>query len=485
MQIPAIPDGVFWRDGLVLEPSHFQRTDQRNATLSHISGLIADPWPWGFTNVELDETALASSQLRVTCEGIFPNGDPFRQRNLTMSLDRANEGEQANFHIIRQELGGEITIQKGEDAPAEKILPVARLIYHGGVWSALPDWSPPMLLIGPDHPMRVDINRQLGALAALGAGFMTTLRLPGAEERPVARVLGQVAAALVQGVGVIEALLAAPAVAPGRVGLEALRLALGVRVASGVFERMDNAWDPADQRGSMQRLLYAAESAASGIGLPFRTSLFRSTDDQDVFVVDGMPSDVLLLAIEASRPADLIAARSWLEGAALASPDRIQEALTRRVSGCNRSRVERDPRLGISSGPLLALYHVDADMSWRGGSTDLALASKTPPPPNTSFSVFLPEGPGNMGGGGGALGGGGGAFGGGGGAFGGGGGGAFGGGGGPPGGAGAPPGGAGAPPGGGAGAPPAGGDSSVFPGGGAGAPPSPTSPFGPAGGGAT
>lgn len=190
--------------------------------------------------------------------------------------------------------------------------------------------------------------------------------------------------------------LVAPVVSPGRLGIEALRLALSVRSAAGIFETLGATWDPADQRGSVRRLLYAAESAASGIGLPFRASLFRRVDDSDVMVVTGMPADTLLLAIEAARPPDLLAARSWFEGAALAAPDRIQEALTRRVGGCRRHPVERDSRIGVSSGPLLALYHVDADMSWRSDDSKLALAAKTPPPPNTSFSVLLPEGVGGL-----------------------------------------------------------------------------------------
>lgn len=396
MNTPAIPDSVIWRNGLVLEPMHFERTDHRNAMLAHVAGLIGDPWPWGFLSFRMDETALASMQLRIDCEGVFPDGKPFRRRGLTHALGKGSEGDRANYYIVRDPEGNQITIQAGDDAPAAGVLPVARLIYHSDVWSGLPDWSPPAMLIDAEHPMRGDLNQQLGALAALGAGFMATLRLPGAEERPVARVLGQVAAALVQGVGVVEALLVAPFVSPGRLGIEALRLALSVRSAAGTFETLGETWDPADQRGSMRRLLYAAESAASGIGLPFRANLFRSMDDSDVMVVTGMPTDTLLLAIEASRPPDLLAARSWFEGAALAAPGRIQEALTRRVGGCRRHPVERDSRIGVSSGPLLALYHVDADMSWRSGESQLALAAKTPPPPNTSFSVLLPEGVGGV-----------------------------------------------------------------------------------------
>lgn len=391
MSIPSIPDSVRWRNGMVLEPDHFRSTDVRAATMSHVAALSGDCWPWGFLAFELDATALAAARLHVDGEGVFPNGEPFRCSGLSRILRQGKDGDRANFHIARNPNGDDVALRDGDGAPSADSLPVARLIFHGDVWNVLPDWSPPALLIGSGHQLRADLNQQLGSLAALGAGFMATLRLPGAEERPVARVLGQVAAELARGVGVMEALLAAPAVAPGRLGIEALRLALGVRCAAGMFESLDDVWDPSDQRGSIRRLLYAAESAASGIGLPFRATLFQQDDDAGALVARGVPSDGVLLAIEASRPPDLIAARAWFDGSALAAPDRIQEALTRRVAGCRRHPVERDAGIGVSSGPLLALYRVDADLSWRGGHHDLALAAKSPAPANTSFSLLIPE----------------------------------------------------------------------------------------------
>ncbi len=390
MSIPKIPNTVKWRNGMVLEPVHFTTSDDRASTLAYLFGLMADPWPWGFLSLQVDETALASGQLRIKCEGIFPGGVPFRQIELSKMLGEGADAKVADFHISRRFDDGSFSLNQGLEVPSQSALPVAKLVFHGGVWSTHPDWSPPALLIDSDHPMRIEVNRQLGALNALAVGFATTLRLPGAEERPVARMLGQVSAVLAQGVGVIQALLASPAISPGRIGIEALRLALGVRGAVRIFDQMDTAWDAGDQRGSIRRLLYEAESAASGIGLPFRANAFVPTED-GMLVVDNMPSESLLLAIEASRPSDLIAGRSWLEGAALAAPNRIQDALNRRVAGCSRQPVERDARLGISSGPLLALYNVDNDTVWRGGQPQVALASKTPPPVNTSFSVLVPE----------------------------------------------------------------------------------------------
>ena len=393
MKVPGIPEAVPWRNGMVLEPSHFEQTDGRAAALTHLAAAAADPWPWGFAQVAVDPTALASAQLRVDCEGFFPDGTPFRHNGLTRPLPQGRDGQRLDYQVSATP-DGDVGLAAGSDAPAGKCLPVARLTFQGGAWTELSDWSPPAYLVGAGHPLREDMARQLGALAALATGFMATLRLPGAEDRPTSRAVTLVATTLVQGVGVAEALLAAPFVSPGRLGIEALRLALGVRVAAGVAEPLDERWDPADQRGSMRRLLYAAESAAAGVGVPFRTNLFRPAGSGDLLQVDGMPPDGLLLVVEASQPANLISARTWLEGAALAAPDRIQEAFNRRVAGCPRHAVERDPRTGVASGPLLALYRVENDPAWRGNSDALALGAKTPPPADASFSIYLPREPG-------------------------------------------------------------------------------------------
>ena len=390
MNAQVVPAAVQWRNGMVLEPAHFLQSDARAASLAHMAALAVEPWPWGFVRVVVDQTSLASAQLRVDCEGIFPSGVPFSRCELTRTLAAGEDGDHRTFQVAKTE-DGSITLSDGEGAAADAVLPVARLVFRSGTWSEIADWSPPAYLLGPDHPLRLDMARQLGALAALTTGYMTTLRLPRAEHRPAAQMLGQVAAAMAQGVGVMEALLAAPVASPGRLGIEALRLALGVRAAAGIFERLDASWDPADQRGSMRRLLHAAESAALGIGLPFRASVFRATEAGETLLVEDVPGGALLLAIEASRPSDLITARAWFEGAALAAPERIQEAFSLRVAGCPRHPLDRDPRTGVSSGPLLALYQVERSTTWRDDSRALALGAKVPPPPNTSFSIFIPE----------------------------------------------------------------------------------------------
>lgn len=391
MTIPNIPNAVDWRAGMVLEPDHFQTTDRRTFRLAHLAALTGDPWPWGLTEYQYDPTALASGELRLNVAGVFPGGQPFRQKGLTATLGAGGDGAEASYSLLRK---GESDVALQSDsgaAPSMESMPVSKLAFRGGVWGMIPDWSPPAMVLWPDHPMRSELLRQIGSLSALAGGFMATLRLPGAEERPTARTMRDVASLLNQGVGVLEAMLSAPAVSPGRLGLEALRLALGVRSVTGEAERLTNPWDPADQQGSLRQLLWAAEQAASGIGLPFRSNMFRPTSEPDVFLAEQVPAGRLLLAIEGARPADIIAARTWFEGAALAAPDRIREALVRRVGGAPRQQIERDPQLGVSAGPLLALYQVEEDSNWRTSPDRLALAAATLPPPNVSFSLLIPE----------------------------------------------------------------------------------------------
>ncbi len=389
MSTLKIPETVAWRNGLILEPEHFRSTDRRNAILAHLAALMADPWPWGFSSFHMDIPALASGEVLISAEGILPDGQPFRNVKLVHKLPHGSDGDSINLLLgLQAEADPKPMIFPGESA-TETALPMAKLAYRGGAWSEDPDWSPPALLIDASHPLRADMNKQLGGLSAIGAGFLATLNLPGSEDRPAARTLGQVMTAMNEGVSMLEAVLSAPIVSPGRIGMEAMRLALGVRGAAGIHERLNISWNPSDQRGSIRRLLYATESAASGIGLPFRAQPFRKTDDEDVLEVSNVPPGILLLAIEAARPVDLIAAKTWFEGAALAAPERIREALARRVGGCSRQTVQRDARFGVSSGPLVALYNIGDDMSWRGGASRLALAAGSAPPPNTSFSVLF------------------------------------------------------------------------------------------------
>ena len=393
MQIPSVPDAVDWKRVFQLEVEHFTRTDARSEALATLAGALGEPWPWGFLEARIDETALAAGELRMHCAGVFPDGTWLAPSVLSRKLPDADaEGARASaFALEREEAGAGATLRESDAGCAEHRLPAARLVAHRGVWATDPSWSPPAMLAGPDHPLRTDALEALGGLAGLAAGFMTTLRMPAAEERAAARRLASVATMLVQGVGMLEAHLDAPYVTPGRLGLEARRLALGVRAAAGVFDPLAERWDPNDQRGALRALLASAQATAARLGLPFRAHVLRRASGGETLETSGLPEGDLTMGVEVARPSDLLVARSWFEGAVIAAPEKIEEAMNRRVVGCRREALARDARSGVTSGPLLALYRVRDDTAWRSGSGKIGLGASSPTPRGASFLVFVPE----------------------------------------------------------------------------------------------
>ena len=300
-------------------------------------------------------------------------------------------GGDAGFEI-RVDDGGDVVLVPGGATCSLRSLPAARIRVRAGSCELDPDWSPPALLVGPRHPLVTDTARALGSLAGLAAGFVASLRVPGSNRRPGAGAIERTHEALAEHVSMMDWMLSWPSVSPGALATEALRLVLAVRASARIGHRFEPRWDPADQRGSLRAILAAAEAAAGAVALPFRARLFRSDGEgSGMRTVEGVGSGPVVVAVETARAADLPAARHWLEGAALGAPERIEEALMRRVAGAVRRALDRDPDLGIASGPLVQLYRVEADPVWRGHSADLAIGSRTGTPDEATLSVFVSE----------------------------------------------------------------------------------------------
>ena len=384
--IPALVAPVPWADGLVLRPEHFHDTDRRNETLVHLAGLGHDPWAFGFTRIEVDEVALASGELRLECEGVLPGGRPFRAERVAASI-----GNETAFEIRMQD-DGVVVLAPGGDACSRRSLPAARIGVRAGTVELDRDWSPPALLVGPGHPLAADAARCLGGLAGRAAGLAASLRIPGSDRRPGAAAIERTHEALAEHIGMLSWMLSWPAVAPTALAAETLRLALAVRAAARVTQPFEPAWDPADQRGSLRAVLAAAEAAVASIGIPFRTRIFRAgPEGSGIRTVDGVESGPVVVAVEVDHAVDLPAARHWFEGAAVTAPDRVEEALTRRVGGAVRRALDRDSGLGIASGPRVRLYRVEADPVWRGNARALAVGSRAEMPCDATLSAFVPE----------------------------------------------------------------------------------------------
>lgn len=69
---------VAWKEGLFLQPHHFQQSDRYVEKLVESRTRLASPYPWGFSQIEVDRDVAQQTKfgLRVAT-GIFPDGTPF------------------------------------------------------------------------------------------------------------------------------------------------------------------------------------------------------------------------------------------------------------------------------------------------------------------------------------------------------------------------------------------------------------------------
>jgi type VI secretion system ImpJ/VasE family protein len=69
---------VAWREGMFLRPQHFQAQDRFIDALVRARVNSMCPWPWGFTELVVDEDLASLGKFGVTrATGVLPDGTPF------------------------------------------------------------------------------------------------------------------------------------------------------------------------------------------------------------------------------------------------------------------------------------------------------------------------------------------------------------------------------------------------------------------------
>lgn len=99
--MPTDRNPVVWFEGMSLDPHHFQQWDRAHRHTGRRHLRAAQPYAWGFFDLELDEDRLAGGDVVVVrCSGLFPDGtaveipacDPAPDpRNVRQSFDPTRE----------------------------------------------------------------------------------------------------------------------------------------------------------------------------------------------------------------------------------------------------------------------------------------------------------------------------------------------------------------------------------------------------------
>ncbi|CAB5673248.1 Uncharacterized protein conserved in bacteria [Delftia tsuruhatensis] len=69
---------VVWSEGMFLRPQHFQQQERYLEFFTHARSLAAEPYYWGFRELEVNQEALALGKIVLNrASGVFPDGTPF------------------------------------------------------------------------------------------------------------------------------------------------------------------------------------------------------------------------------------------------------------------------------------------------------------------------------------------------------------------------------------------------------------------------
>ena len=69
---------VVWSEGLFIRPHHFQQSDRYHEHLLALRTRYATPYPWGFSDLEIDRDVTQQSKFGLRrAAGVMQDGTPF------------------------------------------------------------------------------------------------------------------------------------------------------------------------------------------------------------------------------------------------------------------------------------------------------------------------------------------------------------------------------------------------------------------------
>lgn len=100
-------DKVVWREGMNLEPHHFQQWDRFHHAQLHARIRSLSMHCWGFTHIEVDKDRLANGEFAVQeCSGVMPDGMVFElSGSLGTIPETRNVASYAEFSPNKRTLG--------------------------------------------------------------------------------------------------------------------------------------------------------------------------------------------------------------------------------------------------------------------------------------------------------------------------------------------------------------------------------------------
>jgi type VI secretion system protein ImpJ len=403
---PIPPHRIQWHEGLLLGPQHLQQESGRVDALVAWHTQLANPYAWGVRDLRIDEALLATGVLRIErLDAVMPDGmavqhppgaggsfdleidlramvELFEAGDvevfLTLGHARSLHDPQASRFapmpgaLVEDEVSDALPVDIARMRPnlalaAGRVPPsvyahlrLATVRKHDEVFS-LAASQPPLLAMGPGHPLR----QRAQALAAQLRGKAAFLARQGAQ--PSSRLEDRLDAleargrleALVAQLPLLEGLLGGPVLHP-----HALYLGLCAQLGTmsmlrpGAVPPLPPAWDQAQPSKCLDPLLDMLESLAGEVSQAWHTRRFRLERGRfELNIAGAWLGDRLIVGLRGMAERELAA---WMNGAVIGAESLWSSLGDRRILGAARQPVAEAPEFGVRAGSGYALFAIAA-----------------------------------------------------------------------------------------------------------------------------
>ncbi|MEI8393939.1 MAG: type VI secretion system baseplate subunit TssK [Rhodospirillaceae bacterium] len=407
-----LPDPIQWYEGMLLAPQHFQQSWLRSDALLpyHIRRLM--PFFQGVQRIEIDSALLVVGIFRVLAlEAVMPDGlvvrhpteggedlqielmphaEQLRQQALTVHLvvpaykpGAAAGGEMARYRSVEAapvvdentgdneqpmaRLRPRLALLVGDEVPQKFVaLPVARIIYSNEAFR-LTEYMPPAVATGSDSVLAGQcrsIGRRLREKAAFLAG---RLRAPvGTVQAPMLAETRHTVQCLVADLPRLEALLSVGITHPLDLHVALCGIAGEVAaLGSGLVPPLFDAYDHNNILGSVGPVIDFIGRMIDTVAETHMMIRFTVHDDGFRLMLqpNWLDGHGLLIGVRLAPGQGEAEVETWMQESAIASTDHVGPLRLRRLRGAQRTRVERDDRLGVMPDRGVLLYRITDDPS--------------------------------------------------------------------------------------------------------------------------
>lgn len=421
ISVKDIPDSIQWHEGMLLQPQHFQQLNYRAEDLAFYYSRLFIPYLWGVVKMEIDELKIAQGIFNITrLEAVMPDGllvyhdevelgrkleaniqdkfgdgleltlhlavpafqfNPQQDRfhsDERVVLDDAMRKKRINVSVLRPKL---YLLSDEQINKSYTSFPIAKISFRESAYQ-ITSFLPPVLSLGRGSEvysrcasLLSDIRQKTqkldDELASMSSSASANdfLGLQYKIERLVSELPS------------LEGMLNSNITHPYLVYLGLCSLA--GKVCSLNYNKVPPSFSPYDHNNIAQvffELIHYIKLSISQIIEKYQIVILRQKDGRFIVPVKHLPhpGEPLIIGIYTTG-IERDELERWMKIAFIATEDHIDRAISNRVYGADRNRIDYYEPLNIIPVANLLLFAIDVSGEYVSSNQPLIIQSSLEP----------------------------------------------------------------------------------------------------------